>query len=77
MAKKILVIEDDPGIVEVVSLCFQLRWSGATLFSASTGAKGIEIVEAENPDVLSWTSGCRTWMATRCCAKCGGFLMCR
>ncbi|MDO8567574.1 MAG: response regulator transcription factor [Dehalococcoidales bacterium] len=49
---KVLVIEDDPGIVEVVSLCFQLRWSGATLFSAATGARGIELVEAESPDVL-------------------------
>ncbi len=49
---KVLVIEDDPGIVEVVSLCFQLRWSGATLLSASTGAKGIEMVETESPDVL-------------------------
>ncbi len=49
---KVLVIEDDPGIVEVVSLCFQLRWSGTTLLSAATGAKGVELVEAESPDVL-------------------------
>ncbi len=49
---KVLVIEDDPGIVEVVSLCFQLRWSGATLLSATTGASGIHMVESESPDVL-------------------------
>ncbi len=49
---KVLVIEDDPGITEVVSLCFQLRWSGATLLSATNGAKGIELVETESPDVL-------------------------
>ncbi len=49
---KVLVIEDDPGIVEVVSLCFQLRWTGTTLVSAATGAKGIELVETESPDVL-------------------------
>ncbi|MFC2001808.1 response regulator transcription factor [Chloroflexota bacterium] len=49
---KVLVIEDDPGIIEVVSLCFQLRWSGASLISAATGAKGLEFVEAESPDVV-------------------------
>ncbi len=49
---KVLVIEDDPGIVEVVSLCFQLRWSGATVLSASTGSQGIELVETGSPDVI-------------------------
>lgn len=49
---KVLVIEDDPGIVEVVSLCFQLRWSGATMISAERGAKGLEYVETESPDVV-------------------------
>ena len=49
---KVLVIEDDPGIVEVVSLCFQLRWSGTTVLSASEGARGVDLVEAESPDVV-------------------------
>ncbi len=49
---KVLVIEDDPGIVEVVSLCFQLRWSGASLISAASGTKGVELVESESPDVV-------------------------
>ena len=49
---KVLVIEDNPEIVEVVSLCFQLRWSGATVVSASEGAKGLELVEADSPDVV-------------------------
>jgi len=49
---KVLVIEDDPGIIEVVSLCFQLRWSGTSLLAADTGAKGLELVETESPDVV-------------------------
>ena len=49
---KVLVIEDDPGIIEVVSLCFQLRWSGTALISATNGAKGLELVETESPDVV-------------------------
>ena len=49
---KVLVIEDDPGIVEVVFLCFQLRWSGTSLISAANGTKGLELVETESPDVV-------------------------
>lgn len=47
-----MVIDDSPEIIEVVSLCFQLRWGGANVISAATGAKGVELVEAENPDVV-------------------------
>lgn len=49
---KVLVIEDDPGIIQVVSLCFQLRWSGTTVVSADSGSKGVELVETESPDVV-------------------------
>jgi two-component system response regulator VicR len=49
---KVLVIEDDPGIIEVVSLCFQLRWSGTTVISANNGNMGVEFVETESPDVV-------------------------
>jgi two-component system response regulator VicR len=49
---KVLVIEDDPGIIEVVSLCFQLRWSGSTVIWAANGRKGIDLVETETPDVV-------------------------
>jgi DNA-binding response OmpR family regulator len=49
---KVLVVEDDPGIIEVVSLCFQLRWSGTSVISASNGRRGVELVETETPDVV-------------------------
>src|SRR4030067_499059 len=49
---KVLVVEDDPGIIEVVSLCFQLRWSGTTVISAANGHKGVSLVETESPDVV-------------------------
>ncbi len=49
---KVVVIDDSPEIAEVVSLCFQLRWSGATVVSASNGAEGLELIEAENPDMV-------------------------
>lgn len=49
---KILVIDDDPDVVEVVSLCFEMRWPDAELVSAGDGASGLEDVERENPDIV-------------------------
>ncbi len=49
---KVVVIDDSPEIIEVVSLCFQLRWSGTTLLSAPTGTQGLELVESESPDMV-------------------------
>lgn len=49
---KVVVIDDSPDIIEVVSLCFQLRWSGTTVVSASNGNKGLELIEAESPDLV-------------------------
>ena len=49
---KVVVVDDSPEIIEVVSLCFQLRWSNATLLSADNGSKGLELIEAENPDIV-------------------------
>jgi len=49
---KVVVIDDSPEIIEVVSLCFQLRWGGTTVVSANEGAKGLELIEAENPDMV-------------------------
>ena len=49
---KVVVVDDSPEIIEVVSLCFQLRWSGTDVLSADTGTKGLELIETENPDVV-------------------------
>jgi DNA-binding response OmpR family regulator len=49
---KVVIIEDDPEIVEAVSLCLDLRWSGVEVLSASEGLIGIELVEKEFPDIV-------------------------
>jgi two-component system KDP operon response regulator KdpE len=49
---KVVVIDDAPDIIEVVSLCFQLRWSGTEVLEAGEGGKGLELIEAESPDVV-------------------------
>lgn len=49
---KVLLIEDSPEIINGVSLTFKLRWPEATLVSTDCGAKGIEMVETETPDII-------------------------
>jgi two-component system KDP operon response regulator KdpE len=49
---KVLIIEDDKGIVEAISLAFQIRWPEAELISIHLGEKGIELVESESPDIV-------------------------
>jgi DNA-binding response OmpR family regulator len=49
---KVVVIEDSPEIVEVVSLCFQLRWSAAEVLSAGDGTEGLKLVEKESPELV-------------------------
>jgi len=49
---KVLIIEDDHEIVEVISLAFDIRWSGVKIVSTHLGEKGVGLVESENPDVV-------------------------
>jgi len=49
---KVLVIENDRGIVEAISLAFQIRWPEARLISTNLGEEGLELVETEKPDVV-------------------------
>ena len=49
---KVVVVDDSPEIIEVVTLCFQLRWGSTTVFPASDGSKGLELTEKENPDLV-------------------------
>jgi len=49
---KLLIIEDNPEIVEAVSLCFELRWSEISVISTDKGDKGVELAESEAPDLI-------------------------
>ena len=49
---KVLVIEDDHGVVESLTICFELMWDGATVISATGGEKGIELARADSPDII-------------------------
>lgn len=49
---KALIIDDDPDILEVVSLCFEIRWPDATIITAQDGASGLALFEREGADIV-------------------------
>ncbi|MFC2011124.1 response regulator transcription factor [Chloroflexota bacterium] len=49
---KVLLIEDDPGIIDVVTLTLELRWSDVNLTSTFSGEKGVELARTELPDLI-------------------------
>jgi len=50
MAKKILIVEDEPGIL--VSLRDELESEGYTVCTAERGDKALEIAKAKSPDLI-------------------------
>jgi len=51
MAKKIMVVDDDPNIVEYLVSIF--KESGYETCSAAGGDKAMEVLERERPDLLT------------------------
>ena len=49
---KVLIIEDDPQIIETVALILELRWPEASLVSTFFGEKGVELVKKDPPDIV-------------------------
>ncbi len=49
---KVAIIEDDPEIIEVVSVGFETAWPGSRVVSALNAAEGMEMLRTENPDIL-------------------------
>src|SRR3990170_3231980 len=49
---KVLVIDDEPDVIEVVNLCFGLRWPDADVASATNGEEGLRLIEQEKPDII-------------------------
>jgi len=49
---KALIIEDDPQIVEAISLALGMRWPDSEVISSHLGRKGVEIVKDDSPDIV-------------------------
>ena len=49
---KVAIIEDDPEIIEVVSVGFETAWPGSRVVSSTNAAEGREMLRTESPDIL-------------------------
>jgi two-component system response regulator VicR len=49
---KILVIEDDPIVIEVISVALRMRWPDASVITTSRGEEGLKLVETEAPEAV-------------------------
>jgi len=49
---KVLLIEDNQEIVDSLCLCLRLVWPQVNTIATAEAAKGIELVEAESPDIV-------------------------
>ena len=49
---KVLIIEDDPIMVETIAVCFYVCWPESTVISVSTGEEALEAVENQPPDII-------------------------
>ncbi len=50
MAETILVVDDEPAIVELIS--FNLRKAGYCVLTARTGEEALQVVETQEPDLI-------------------------
>ncbi|HLI25916.1 MAG TPA: response regulator transcription factor [Chloroflexota bacterium] len=49
---KILVVDDDPHILDAVTVGFQLQWQDCEVLAATDGEQGLELFYAHDPDVV-------------------------
>ena len=49
---KVLVIDDFPDMVEIVGMCFRMRWPDATVISTGSGREAVGLVETGAPDIV-------------------------
>ncbi len=49
---RILAVDDEPEVIEIVRLCFNLRWPEAEVIAASTGEEALAAIEGQAPDLV-------------------------
>jgi len=49
---KILVIEDNPQISQILTMTLKANWSDATLLTTFYGLEGVELARKESPDII-------------------------
>ncbi len=49
---KVLIVEDNPEVIEIITQTFKLRWPEVNLISTFLGKEGVELVKKELPDIV-------------------------
>jgi DNA-binding response OmpR family regulator len=49
---RILVVDDEPDVVEVIELTFSLQWPGSEVIAATDGESALKLFQARSPDVV-------------------------
>ncbi|MDP2660135.1 MAG: response regulator, partial [Dehalococcoidia bacterium] len=49
---KVLVVDDEPDVIEVVTLCFSLRWPEAEVIAARNAEQALDLLEQETPALI-------------------------
>lgn len=49
---RILVVDDEPDVAEVIELTFSLQWPGSEVIAAADGESALELFQAGRPDVV-------------------------
>jgi two-component system KDP operon response regulator KdpE len=49
---KILVVDDEPDLIESVRLGFTLQWREVDVLGAGSGEGGLDVIEQEQPDIV-------------------------
>jgi two-component system KDP operon response regulator KdpE len=49
---KILIVDDEPDLIESVRLGFTLQWREVDVIGAGSGEAGLDVVEREHPDIV-------------------------
>ncbi|MBM3262381.1 MAG: response regulator [candidate division Zixibacteria bacterium] len=50
--KKILITDDDPNMLEIISMAFETTGGSYEILTASDGRKAMEMVKSHHPDLL-------------------------
>ena len=49
---KIMVVDDDPDVVEAITLSFNIQWPESTIVAALDGRAALQKFDREHPDVV-------------------------
>jgi len=49
---RILVVDDEPDVVEIIELTFSLQWPGSEVMAAADGESALKLFQTERPDVV-------------------------